>query len=159
MRPCPRVPCRAGGESKAKGVRGGVDYDPLREYESCVLALLRSSQDPVNLDIPENRRSRHPRFRGAETGPIPSRACPHAVVYLSELKLECQLDRARSADLIERVETTISAAGAQTVRQGLRRAPEQGAGQDVGGIAEVWVVQDVEELGPETKPHLLGDVK
>src|SRR5216683_550750 len=113
MRPCPRVPCRAGGESKAKGLRGGVDYDPLREYESCVLALLRSSQDPVNLDIPENRRSRHPRFRGAET--------------------------------------TISAAGAQTVRQGLRRAPEQGAGQDVGGIAEVWVVQDVEELGPETK--------
>src|SRR5690348_8570514 len=73
----------------------------------------------------------------------------------SELELERQLDRARSADLIERVKSAIRAAGPQTVGQGLRRAAEQRACQDCSRIGEVGVVQDVEELGPETKPHLL----
>jgi hypothetical protein len=41
----------------------------------------------------------------------------------------------------------------------LRRAAEQRAGQGVIGIAEVGVVQDVEELAPETKPDFLGDAK
>src|SRR5690349_5034421 len=36
---------------------------------------------------------------------------------------------------------------------------EQGTGQHVAGIAEVWVVKDVEELGSKTKHHLLGEVK
>ncbi len=27
------------------------------------------------------------------------------------------------------------------------------------GVAEVWVVEDVEELSAETKPQFLGDVK
>ena len=37
----------------------------------------------------------------------------------SELKLERQLDRPRSADLVERVETAIRAAGPEAVRQSL----------------------------------------
>src|SRR5262245_18200754 len=77
----------------------------------------------------------------------------------SELKLERRLDRARSADLIDRVETAARPAGPQTVRQRLCRAAEQRAGQAVVGIAEVGVVEDVEELASETKSHLLGDVK
>ena len=53
----------------------------------------------------------------------------------------------------------MSAAGPQAVRERLRRTAEQGAGQDAIRIAEVGVVQDVEELGSETKPHLLGDAE
>lgn len=77
----------------------------------------------------------------------------------SEYKFEHQLDRARSANLVERVETTVRAAGDNGVRQGLRRAAEQGTGQDTGGRAEVGVVQKVEELRPETEVCLLREVK
>src|SRR5262249_44738727 len=77
----------------------------------------------------------------------------------SKLKLQRQLDRARSADLIERIEAAAGAARSQTVRQRLRRTAEQGTGQVVDRIAEVCVVQDVEEFSPETKGRLLGEVK
>src|SRR6185503_8430654 len=77
----------------------------------------------------------------------------------SKLQLKRQLDRAWSANLIERVETAISATRPQTARQRLRRASEQRAGQVVDRIAEVWVVENVEELGAETKPYFLCDVK
>ena len=66
-----------------------------------------------------------------------------AGLLVSELKLQRQLDRAWSADLVERIESAIRLAGPQAVRQRLRRAAEQGIGQ-VGWIAEVGVVQDVE---------------
>ena len=42
----------------------------------------------------------------------------------SELKLKDQLDRARAANLVERVEPAIRAARSQTVRKRLRRAAE-----------------------------------
>src|SRR6267378_2298315 len=76
-----------------------------------------------------------------------------------ELELEGELDRAGAANLVERVETAKGAAGAQAARQRLGRVAEQRAGQIVVGVAEVWVVEEVEELGAETKPHLLGEVK
>ena len=38
------------------------------------------------------------------------------------MKLEGELDRARAADLVERTETAIRAAGAETARQRLRGA-------------------------------------
>jgi len=53
---------------------------------------------------------------------------PGLTCKTSKLKLECQLDRSRSANLIQRIETAIRAAGPQTVRQRLRRVAEQGAG-------------------------------
>src|SRR5262249_31262228 len=56
-------------------------------------------------------------------------------------------------------ETAIRAARPQTVRQRLCRAAEQRAGQIAVGIAEVWVVYDVEELGSETKSHRLGEAE
>src|SRR5580704_15786877 len=77
----------------------------------------------------------------------------------SEDKFKCQLDRARAANLIERVETSISASGTQTAGQRLRRKAEQCVGQVVVGGAEVWMVEEVEELAPETKSHLFGEVK
>ena len=42
-----------------------------------------------------------------------------AYVVRSELELECQLDGARAADLVEGVKATVCAAGAQAVRQRL----------------------------------------
>jgi len=42
--------------------------------------------------------------------------------HCSEMKLEGELDRARAADLVERTETAIRAAGAETARQRLRGA-------------------------------------
>ena len=75
------------------------------------------------------------------------------------MELEGELDGARAADLVEGVEVTIWAAGAQAARQRLRRAAEQWAVQGIVGVAEVRVVEDVEELGSKTKPHavLLGN--
>src|SRR6266567_924195 len=81
------------------------------------------------------------------------------VLACSKLKLKCQLDRAWAANLVERVETAVCAAGSQTVRKRLRRMAEEGVRQVVIGIAEIWVVKDVEELGSKTKPHLFGKVK
>ena len=77
----------------------------------------------------------------------------------SELKLQRKLNRTRSANLIERIESAAGAASSQTVGERPRRAAEQGAGQGIGGIAEVGMVEDVEELGAETQTHLLGEMK
>ena len=50
-----------------------------------------------------------------------------------KLKLERQLDGARAADLTERVEATVCAAGAEAARQRLRRLAEQWVCQVVVG--------------------------
>ena len=66
-----------------------------------------------------------------------------------KLKFERKLDRARAADLIQRIEAAIRAAGAQAAGKGLRRTAEAGAlcrretlrlAQVGVGIAEVWMV-------------------
>jgi len=61
--------------------------------------------------------------------------------------------------LIERVETTIRSARSQAAGQRLRRLAEERVGQVVVGSAEVRVVEEVEELAPETKAQLLREVK
>ncbi len=68
--------------------------------------------------------------------PIKTGRWPLSKSACSKLKLERQLDRARSADLIDRV-------------------AEQGRGlaQVVVRVAEVWVVKDIEELSTETQPE------
>ncbi len=70
---------------------------------------------------------------------------------------------------VEGIEAAIGAARAQAARQSLGRVAEQRVtgtnccgprtGQRVVGIAEVWVVEDVEELRTEAQPQLLGQVK
>jgi len=72
---------------------------------------------------------------------------------LLKLEFEGELDGAGAPDLVEGVEAAIWAAGAQAARQRLRRVAKQGAVQSVVGVAEVRVVEDVEELGSKTKPH------
>src|SRR5215472_10373332 len=91
--------------------------------------------------------------------PFEDRSMVPPASYCSKLKFKCKLDRARSTNLVERAETAIRAAGSQTVRQRLRRASEQGAGQAVVGTAEVRVVKDVEEFRSKTQRHVVGDVK
>ena len=76
-----------------------------------------------------------------------------------ELELEGELDRAGAADLVQGVETAIGAAGAETARQRLRRVTEERIGQVIVGIAEVGMVEDVEELGSEAEPQSFGEGK
>ena len=78
---------------------------------------------------------------------------------LLELELEGELDGAGAADLVEGVEAAIGAAGAQAAGQCLRRMAEERIGQVIVGRAEVGVVEDVEELGSETKTYFLAEVK
>jgi len=75
---------------------------------------------------------------------------------LSELKLNCELDGAWPADLVERVETATRTSSPETIRQRLCRAAKQRVVQGVNRVAEIRMVEDVEELGAETKSHFFG---
>src|ERR1700741_3740278 len=72
-----------------------------------------------------------------------------------EGQLQRQLNRSGPADLIQRAETAVGAARAQAARQGLRRLAEEAVGNVVVRLAEVRVVEDVEEFGAKTKPEPL----
>ena len=78
---------------------------------------------------------------------------------MAHLKLELhrQLDRARSATLVERIEAAILPSHSEGVRQHLRRAAEQRARQRAGGAAEVGMIQRIEEPGAEAQPHALPE--
>ena len=84
---------------------------------------------------------------------------PIGPIRCLELELEGELDGAGAADLVKGVEAAIRPAGAQAVRQRLCRVAEEGIRKRADGTAEVRVVEDVEELGPETQAQLLGQVK
>ena len=75
------------------------------------------------------------------------------------MEFEGELDGTGAADLVQGIEAAVCAAGAEAAGKRLRRLAEQRAGQGVVGAAEVRVVEDVEELRPETQPQFLGDVK
>src|SRR5580692_4173525 len=64
----------------------------------------------------------------------------------SEQELQGQLHRARSANLIQRIETAILAAGSKRCSQHLRRLPELWRTHVVDGRTEVGVVEDVEQI-------------
>src|SRR3954452_17818084 len=85
--------------------------------------------------------------------------CRNRRAPASKFKLQRKLNRAWSANLIERIQTTICAAGPQAVRQCLRRLTEQGACQVVGRTAKVRMIEDVEELSSEPKSNALSQVK
>ena len=72
-----------------------------------------------------------------------------ALVHLREglkLQLESQLRRARAADLIERAQAAVDSAASQTSSKHLRRLSEKVAAQDVHGISEIRVVEEIEEF-------------
>ena len=64
----------------------------------------------------------------AEHIPERRRRVTLVVVRFSELQLESELDRARSADLVERVEAAICATGSQAACQRCRRLTEMRVG-------------------------------
>jgi hypothetical protein len=75
----------------------------------------------------------------------------------SELEFQGELDRAWSADLIERIQTAIRATGAQAARQHLGGVSEKRIGQTVDGRAEAWMVEDCHppfKRGPTSK-HII----
>ena len=76
----------------------------------------------------------------------------------SKLKLESELHRPRAADLVQRVEAAIEAAAAEVVVQHLStgRIAESSV---IDRAAEVWVIEDVEEVASELKANPLGEVK
>jgi hypothetical protein len=60
----------------------------------------------------------------------------------SELQLQGQLDRARAADLVERIKAAVGSAGAKAVGQSLGRIPKQSVGDVAVRRYEVWVVSN-----------------
>ena len=73
-----------------------------------------------------------------------------------ELKLQGQLDRARTANLVERIEAAVGSAGAEAAGQGLGRVAEESVSDVVVGRAEVWVVEDIEELAARMRSPILS---
>ena len=69
------------------------------------------------------------------------------------------MHRTRAADLIQRIEAAVRAARAEAVRQRLGRVAELRTRQVANGWAEVWVVEDVEELASEAELHSVGEMK
>src|SRR5215469_4948363 len=77
----------------------------------------------------------------------------------SELELEGELDRARTADLVERIEAAALAAAAQRVVEHLGRPPELRRAEVVDRDAEVRVIEDVEEISSRLKRKSFGESK
>lgn len=82
---------------------------------------------------------------GSSIEPAPVRES-YRPISGSKLKLKCQLDRARSADLIEGVEAAALAPCAQIVIQHLRGLPELRGTEVVDRATEVRVIENVEEI-------------
>ena len=75
------------------------------------------------------------------------------------MKLEGELDGAGASDLVERIETAVRPAGAKAARERLCGLAEEGTCKCADRIAEVGMIEEVEEFRAETKPDLLGEVK
>src|SRR5215471_16158536 len=71
----------------------------------------------------------------------------------SELELEGELDRARAADLIQRIEAAALASASKRVIQHHRGFPELRRAQVVDRASEIGMVEDVEEIASRLKRH------
>jgi hypothetical protein len=69
------------------------------------------------------------------------------------------LDGARAADLVQRVEAAVGAAGAQAAGKSLRRVSKLRTSEVTDRWAEIRVVEDVEEFRPEAEAHFLCNTK
>src|SRR5215207_5293598 len=99
-------------------------------------------------------------MRGALSSIIPDSSRPPATAGGSDpsLKAEPQreLDGARAADLVERAQAAVDAARPEAARERLHAPPEQAGVQVAHGVAEVRVVEDVEELRAHLQPRRLA---
>jgi hypothetical protein len=77
-----------------------------------------------------------------------ARACGLRGVRCLKLKFECQLDRARSADLIQRIEATALAATSEGACEHRRRLTEVigRIAEKVDWVSEVRMVEDIEKI-------------
>ena len=78
--------------------------------------------------------------------------CQWTPADVAGLKLEFQrqLDGARAADLVQRIEATIWASRTETVRQRLCRVAELRTCEIADRRPEIRMVEDVKELASET---------
>src|SRR5258708_34715092 len=77
----------------------------------------------------------------------------------SKLKHACEVNRARAAGLVERVKAAVLAATSEVVVQRLCGLAELGRGEGVDRVAEVWVIQDVEEIASRLQRKTFGKTK
>src|SRR5262245_9116093 len=77
----------------------------------------------------------------------------------SELQLRRQLNRPRSADLVQRIETAVRATLAESIRQRLCRAAKERVREEIRRVAEIRVIQNIEKLRAEPYPGSLRDTK
>ena len=75
----------------------------------------------------------------------------------SKLKFKCQLDRAWSTNLVQRVIPSKSSTRAEAVIQHLCGLAEEGIGKDVIKRPEIRVIENVEEFASGLKPQTLGE--
>ncbi len=74
-----------------------------------------------------------------------------------ELHFRRELDRARAADLVQRIQAAVLTATSEVVVQHLRRLSELGRAQIVDRATEVRVVKKVEEIASELKVKFLSE--
>jgi len=77
----------------------------------------------------------------------------------SKLKLEGELDGAGAADLVEWVEAAVKAPCPQALRKRLGCLPEGPLIQHRIRVTKVWVIEDVEEVGPQLQFGSFGETK
>src|ERR1044071_6414986 len=75
----------------------------------------------------------------------------------SESEPQRELDGAGAADLKGRAQAAVDAARAEAARERLHALPEEAVGQVAHGVAEVRVVEDVENFGAHLQPRRLAE--
>ena len=79
-----------------------------------------------------------------------SKSAIHFIKSL-ELQLERELDRARAADLVQRIEASVRVACSEAVRQRLRRISKKRTTYRIVGRAEIRMVEEVKELAEKAE--------
>src|SRR5215472_2938995 len=75
----------------------------------------------------------------------------------SELELEGELDRARSANLVQRIEAAALATASEIVVEHHRSLPELRRAEVIDGASEVRVIQNVEEISSRLERESFGE--
>ena len=68
-----------------------------------------------------------------------------------KLQFQCELNRTRAADLVERIEAAILATASEVAVQHLGGLSKLRRGHEVDGTSKIWVIEDVEEIRSRLK--------
>ena len=76
-----------------------------------------------------------------------------------ELDPQCKLSGARTSNLIQRIQSAANSAGTKTCSVHGGRPPEDGAGQEICRIAEVWMIENIKEFSSELYLYPLREIE